>query len=180
MLRTLFTSSVKQIQGFSLFFQCFDLLKKFFPPLFQELAPQQHQNDTVSAPVRLKNTPWQQIAINKGAIGIHFDPINQGLDTMCTVGDYTGGFLVIPSMGIVLNSTPNTLIFLKSHRHPHFVTNFQGRRFSIVAFTHQSTHQAFGQQKVDGSIQLDKFWSHLPLLELSEDILRETRLRFSK
>lgn len=112
-------------------------------------------------------------------MGVHFDSKNAGLDAICTIGEYEGGLLVLPSLGIVLNSSPNTLIFLRSKDHPHFVTNYQGKRFSLVAYSHQSNNQAIGAQQVNGSVHLEKFAAHLPLIAMSSQISKNTSLCFS-
>ena len=110
---------------------------------------------------------------------IHFDPKNIGLDAICPFGDYSGGYLVIPSLGVVLNSTANTLNFLESMNHPHFVTSTQGRRFSLVGFSHQTDNQAFGQQRTEGTTPTDKLFDHLPLIEFADNILKSSSIRFS-
>lgn len=53
------------------------------------------------------------------------------------LGDFSGGNLVFPDLGIKLDFKPGDVIFFRSRLLEHFVGSFEGERSSLVFFTHQ-------------------------------------------
>lgn len=54
---------------------------------------------------------------------------------MCCWGDFTGGHLVIPILGIQLQFKPGDIVFFRSTLLEHYVLPFEGERNSLVFFS---------------------------------------------
>jgi hypothetical protein len=72
------------------------------------------------------------------------DPKNAWV-TLMTLGEFTGGDLLFPSLNLRLKYEPGTIILFKGRRFPHVVESWEGgQRISIVHFTHESLWKEFG------------------------------------
>ena len=62
----------------------------------------------------------------------------KGWVAMCCFGDFTGGELVIPVLGMKFRFQPGDVIFFRSTLLEHYVLPFIGDRTSLVFFTHHN------------------------------------------
>ena len=53
-------------------------------------------------------------------------------------GDFSGGYLALPDLRVKLDFKPGDIIFFGSRLLEHFVTDFEGKRSSMVFFTHEN------------------------------------------
>jgi hypothetical protein len=73
-------------------------------------------------------------------VGIHTDKgdVRDGWVAMVCTGGFTGGELCIPGLGLKLAFKPGDIIFFRSRLLEHFVTDFVGKRTSMVFFSHEN------------------------------------------
>ncbi|KAI9886450.1 MAG: hypothetical protein M1823_001768 [Watsoniomyces obsoletus] len=75
------------------------------------------------------------------------EPHKDALDTrtgwvaICCFGNFTGGDLVVPDLGVRLQLRPGGVVFLRSALFVHFLTDFKGERTSMVFFSHESLNK---------------------------------------
>ena len=69
----------------------------------------------------------------------HFDPNDNGLSTVVPVGNWKGGWLIIPQLNIVIKLVKGQVVMLKSSILIHGNTNATGIRFGMVFFSHNNT-----------------------------------------
>ncbi|RPB06917.1 hypothetical protein P167DRAFT_478219, partial [Morchella conica CCBAS932] len=60
-----------------------------------------------------------------------------GYTMMICAGNFTGGYLVLPQLGIKLDFKPGDIIMFKAALLEHFLSDFEGDRTSFVFFNHQ-------------------------------------------
>ncbi len=63
--------------------------------------------------------------------------VKNGWVGMCCWGEFTGGELVIPILGIKLLFQPGDVVFFRSALLKHYILSFKGERTSFVFFSHQ-------------------------------------------
>lgn len=61
-----------------------------------------------------------------------------GYTMMMCAGNFTGGYLVLPQLGIKADFKPGDIIMFKAELLEHFLSDFEGYRTSIVFFNHQN------------------------------------------
>lgn len=64
--------------------------------------------------------------------------VPNGWVAMVCWGDFSGGYLALPDLGVKLDFKPGDIIFFRSRLLEHFVTDFEGERSSMVFFTHEN------------------------------------------
>jgi hypothetical protein len=76
------------------------------------------------------------VVVNK-RVGPHKDvgDVRDGWVAMMAVGNYKGGAVVLPALGIQLQHEPGDVIFFRSAVLEHFVAPFEGDRAAVVFFT---------------------------------------------
>lgn len=76
-----------------------------------------------------RRTPWHRDA--KGCL--------QGVDALLTVGNYSGGLLIMTILGLTLTYEPGTLVLIPGAIIPHEVPEWSkdGDRICLVHFTHK-------------------------------------------
>ena len=100
---------------------------------------------------------------------MHYDSENEGIDAILTLGCYDGGFLCLPSLGLVIATQPNSLVLLNSKELPHLNTEVTaGERFSFVGFSHRSHKKHLGAQKVT-TIDLTRISPFFQFFEFKEE-----------
>ncbi|RYP93252.1 hypothetical protein DL770_000627 [Monosporascus sp. CRB-9-2] len=60
---------------------------------------------------------------------------------LCTFGDYTGGTMCIPQLGIKVPYRPGTCVLLRGSDMDHYVEDFSGPRFFTIGTHHDSCRQ---------------------------------------
>ena len=98
---------------FNLIHELLPLLQRgtqIFVRHFPHLAKRQRK----SLDVRLRHTLWQQLVINEGSAALHYDSRDQGLSMLIVLGDFVGGELISPTVGVIFRMAPGSLIFFKS------------------------------------------------------------------
>jgi hypothetical protein len=81
------------------------------------------------------------MAVLHGAkVGIHKDKgdVKDGWVAMICCGEFEGGDLCIPGLGLKLQHRPEDVVFLRSSLLEHFVSDFDGSRTSLVFFSHEN------------------------------------------
>ena len=82
---------------------------------------------------------WSSLQFNKNTVARpHTDRNNEGLSLVIVVGDYTGGSLVVLGRRITTPSGRSPINVFIDGRETHLSEAFEGERFSIVAFVHDS------------------------------------------
>lgn len=61
--------------------------------------------------------------------------IKNGWVAMLCTGEFEGGLLVLPELGIKLNYRPGDVVFMRSSLVEHFISDYCGQRTSMVFFT---------------------------------------------
>lgn len=59
-----------------------------------------------------------------------------GWTAMTCEGNFTGGLLVVPELGVKINFRPGDVIFLRASMLEHYLEDWEGRRSSLVFLTH--------------------------------------------
>ena len=70
---------------------------------------------------------------------LHFDPNDNGLSTIVPVGDWEGGYLIIPQLDIIIKLVKGQVVMLRSSILVHGNTHAKGIRFGMVFFSHNNT-----------------------------------------
>ncbi|RYP11701.1 hypothetical protein DL767_011022 [Monosporascus sp. MG133] len=65
----------------------------------------------------------------------------KGVAGLCTFGDYTGGAMCIPQLGIKVPYRPGTCVLLRGSDMDHYVEDFSGPRFFTIGTHHDSCRQ---------------------------------------
>ena len=86
-------------------------------------------------PTSIKRFYWSSVQINFNTISAkHTDSNNLGLSYIFTLGDFTGGEVVVPYMNVVNNCKGVATCF--DGKRLHWSQAYEGERFSIVVFCH--------------------------------------------
>jgi len=87
---------------------------------------------------------WPGMAIVEGMTKkSHLDKTDcrNTLSCMTTLGEFEGGELQFPTLGVTFAMRPGDIIIFKSHLLHHFTSTVHwGRRFSLVFFAHQNLY----------------------------------------
>jgi len=77
--------------------------------------------------------------------------VKDGWVAMCCFGNFTGGELVFPDLGIKIPYVPGDVIFFRSSVLEHFVAPFKGERSVLVFFTKKTTWEEFKGMEADNA-----------------------------
>ena len=69
----------------------------------------------------------------------HFDSNDNGLSTIVLVGNWKGGWLIIPQLNIVIKLVKGQVVMLQSSILIHGNIHAEGIRFGMVFFPHNNT-----------------------------------------
>jgi len=69
----------------------------------------------------------------------HFDPNDNGLSTIVPVGNWKGGWLIIPQLNIVIKLVKGQVVMLQSFILIYENIHTEGIRFEIVFFSYNNT-----------------------------------------
>ena len=67
--------------------------------------------------------------------------VPNGWVAMVCLGDFSGGYLALPDLGVKLDFKPGDIILFRSRLLEHFVTDFEGDRSSIVFVSDFESHE---------------------------------------
>jgi hypothetical protein len=103
-------------------------------------------------PVEFGCWPSRSIVLNSPTAG-HRDLDDTCWGFCCIVpqGNFTGGYLCLPTLGIKLFCPPGSIIFLRSYMLPHYISDFSGTRISFISFMHQDVVDYYQELLGDGS-----------------------------
>jgi len=65
-------------------------------------------------------------------------------------GDFKGGALAFPELGVRLHLEPGDVVFFRSTVLKHYVEDFDGERAVLVFFTHQNVFEAHQRDLQEG------------------------------
>ena len=89
--------------------------------------------------LRLKGFHWSSLQFNRNTVSDpHIDKNNEGVSAVLILGDHTGGSLCVPSMSFKTPPGQAGTVAIIDGRVLHHSEKFQGTRYSIVAFVHNS------------------------------------------
>ena len=99
------------------------------------------QNDFVAKHrERIGNSCYSTITINKNfRTAIHIDKgdFKNGIGTLTTMGNYTGGEFCLVDYDIGINLRPTDILFVNVHKH-HANLPFEGTRYSMVSYVREN------------------------------------------
>jgi hypothetical protein len=96
--------------------------------------------------------PSRSIALNSQTAGhCGSDDACWGFCCIVPQGDFTGGYLCLPTLGIQLSCPPGSIVFLRSYALPHYVSDFSGTRVGFVSFLLQDVVDYYQQSLKDHS-----------------------------
>ena len=82
-----------------------------------------------------KYHPWvEQLTLNKNLCCTRHTDRNEGTSLIAFFGDFTGGGLFVEEPDGVKHLQGKGIWFEYNGRHPHWTEEFEGERFSIVAY----------------------------------------------
>ena len=88
---------------------------------------------------------WQvfltMILVHQLRVDPHKDDgdMEQGWVAMFVTGEFTGGDLVLPSLGIKMDYQPGDIVFMRSGELEHYVDEWEGTRTGVVMFNKTTT-----------------------------------------
>ena len=89
---------------------------------------------------RIGNSCYSTITINKNfRTAIHIDKgdFKDGIGTITTAGNFTGGEFCLVDYKVAINIKPNDLLFVNVHKH-HGNLPFEGTRYSMVSYVREN------------------------------------------
>ena len=118
------------------YFECISgVMRKNLPDHYRK------QNDFVAKHrERIGNSCYSTITINKNfRTAIHIDKgdFKNGIGTLTTMGDYTGGEFCLVDYDIGINLRPTDILFVNVHKH-HANLPFEGTRYSMVSYVREN------------------------------------------
>ena len=86
-----------------------------------------------------------QLIANRAA-PLHRDPntLAPWFDLLCTVGEYEDCFMYIPTLGIILEYPPGTLVAFSGRLLRHAVNRVEGNRYTMAYYMRRAVHQWLG------------------------------------
>ena len=82
-----------------------------------------------------KHHPWvEQLTLNKNLCCTRHTDRNEGTSLIAFFGDFTGGGLFVEEPDGVKHLQGKGIWFEYNGRHPHWTEDFEGERYSIVAY----------------------------------------------
>jgi len=73
------------------------------------------------------------------------EDICQGWCAIVALGGFEGGDACFPQLGVKIDCTPGSVVFLRSYAVEHYIGSYVGNRYSVVHFTHQTVHDAYAE-----------------------------------
>ena len=86
-----------------------------------------------------------QLIANRAA-PLHRDPntLAPWFDLLCTVGDYEDCFMYIPTLGIILEYPPGTVVAFSGRLLRHAVNRVEGNRYTMAYYMRRAVHKWLG------------------------------------
>ena len=72
-------------------------------------------------------------------INFYFDSNDNGLSTIVPVGNWKGGWLIIPQLNIIIKLVKGQVVMLQSSILIHGNIHTEGIRFGMIFFLHNNT-----------------------------------------
>ena len=92
--------------------------------------------------LKLAGFRWTSLQFNRNTISDpHTDKNNLGLSVIILLGNYSGGSLCVPSRKLRTQPGISGVGVVIDGCETHHTEPFEGTRYSIVAFTHNSIHR---------------------------------------
>jgi len=109
----------------------------FADKVLQLVAPKTHTKcvSKIESTFRMAQTAFTQLAVNQSDCSIHRD-FCFGLDVLLYAGDWLGGALELPQLGITIELKQGDIIVMDSVLF-HQVQRIAGTRYSVVFFSKQ-------------------------------------------
>lgn len=96
-------------------------------------------------------TNWSSVFTNMQLIAnrlapLHRDPNSHApwFDLLCTIGEYEEGYMYMPSLGIILEYPPGTIVAFSGRLLRHGVNKVDGERYTMAYYMRPSVHRWLG------------------------------------
>jgi hypothetical protein len=139
---------------------CIEVLKFFFRLLDPELLEEYEKAAREIA--KLENIPFQTrrdidpFIIKALLVNVmtneHKDLSDWkfGFAALVPVGDFTGGDLLLRELGLRIEAPSGCIQFMRGHELAHSIAKWEGRRFVVVAATHEAVRR-FAQRQMEST-----------------------------
>lgn len=105
-------------------------LKRLFP---DECEKMRSYIELLPMKPEVHGDPFTGFILNVGvATDAHRDPGDKGPCAVFSLGEYTGGELVLEELGLVVDHKPGSMVFFASKHLTHFNLHYEGIRASVV------------------------------------------------
>ena len=99
---------------------------------------------------------WSLVFTNMQLIANHSAPLHRDpntltpwFDLLCTVGDYEDCFMYIPTLRIILEYPPGTVVTFSGRLLRHAVNRVEGNRYTMVYYMQWAVHNWLGVEDLN-------------------------------